>query len=235
MSSWPCGHGAGSSARAIGRLTSNVLPHARHLTSYLGTVPSSSRCRRPARAIVRPATDTGRRAPHQPPTPEQRPAVPGASGRGRPRDAARPRRRRARAARGRRLAGPPRGGCGGDEELPLPRLPPADPACHAARRHLARGPARRLRRPRRPPPLAHALLVGALAPPLTHRACRLIPGFSPDSRTTRRRLVRLSSEKPVFGGDVGAPSPRDAVVLRLFPGKPQNADAGPVGPASGWS
>ena len=43
VSSCPCGHGAGSSARAMGRLTSKVVPHARHLTSYLGTVPSSFR------------------------------------------------------------------------------------------------------------------------------------------------------------------------------------------------
>jgi hypothetical protein len=37
VSSWPSGHGAGSSARSIGRLISKVVPHARHRTSYLGT------------------------------------------------------------------------------------------------------------------------------------------------------------------------------------------------------
>jgi hypothetical protein len=59
VSSWPCGHGAGSPERAIGRLTSNVVPHARHLTSYLGTVPSLvPGAGRPARAIVRSAPDT---------------------------------------------------------------------------------------------------------------------------------------------------------------------------------
>jgi hypothetical protein len=38
VSSCPCGQAAGSSTRAIGRVTSKVVPHARHRTSYLGTV-----------------------------------------------------------------------------------------------------------------------------------------------------------------------------------------------------
>jgi hypothetical protein len=76
VSSCPCGQGAGRSAWAMGRLTSKVVPQARHLTSYLGTrssrrtdwvtrsvclvpltlenVPRSNRPRRPA-AGVRPA------------------------------------------------------------------------------------------------------------------------------------------------------------------------------------
>jgi hypothetical protein len=39
VSPCPCGHGAGSSARVIERVTSKVVPHARHRTSYLGTAP----------------------------------------------------------------------------------------------------------------------------------------------------------------------------------------------------
>jgi hypothetical protein len=130
----------------------------------------------PARAIVHRAPDTWRRAPQQPSPP--RPPGPGAGRRGRPRDAAHPRRRSARAGPGRRLARPPGRRGGGDEGVPVPRLPPADPRRHPARRRLARRSPRRLRRPGGPSSLAHALLVGALASPLTPAPAQS-PGFTP--------------------------------------------------------
>jgi hypothetical protein len=36
VSEWPSGHCAGADDSAIGRLTSNVLPHARQRNSYRG-------------------------------------------------------------------------------------------------------------------------------------------------------------------------------------------------------
>ena len=37
MSSWPCGHVHGAEESVIGRLSSNVSPHARQRYSYRGT------------------------------------------------------------------------------------------------------------------------------------------------------------------------------------------------------
>ena len=69
MSSCPWGHGAGSSACAIERVTSKVAPHARHLTSYLGTLdppllatvltPTGG----PVDTSVTPSAGTGAHAP----------------------------------------------------------------------------------------------------------------------------------------------------------------------------